>query len=158
LIPIPCCLSISGTPETRVTKGFKIFTESSMLNNLQLIAKENRSQLLDPSETDPVQYILNHPGLDRQSKRYRVDVSYQETQLAYSRLTRSIQPSISLLRTEVQAHLKFTHLSQLMVSDLTPHEYSIHRPILTSSHSLFTYDPTPGTPLNSVYPLRIALE
>jgi hypothetical protein len=45
-----------------------------------------------------------------------------------------------------------------MVSDLTPHAYSNHRPILTRSHSLLTYDPAPGTPLNRVYPLRIALE
>jgi hypothetical protein len=45
-----------------------------------------------------------------------------------------------------------------MVSDLTPHAYSIHRPILTSSHSLLAYDSTPGTPLSREYPLRIALE
>jgi len=59
---------------------------------------------------------------------------------------------------EIQVHLKFTHLSRLMVSDLTLHTYSIHWPILTSSHSLLTYNPTPGTPLNRIYPLRIALE
>jgi len=76
----------------------------------------------------------------------------------YSRLIQRIQPSISSLRNEVQAHLKSTLLSRLMVSDLTPHTYSIHRPILTSSHSLLTYDPTPGMPMNRVYPLRIALE
>ena len=149
---------MSGAPDTRVMKEFEIFTESSMLNNLQSIAKENRSQLLDPPETDPVENISSHPGIDRQSKRYQVDVSYPETRLPYSRLIRSTLPSIFSFMNEVQAHLKFTHLSQLMVSDLTPHEYSIHRPILTSSHSLFTYDPTPGPPLNSVYPLRIALE
>jgi hypothetical protein len=45
-----------------------------------------------------------------------------------------------------------------MVSDLTLHAYSIHRPILTSSHSLLAYDSTPGTPLSCEYPLRIALE
>jgi len=45
-----------------------------------------------------------------------------------------------------------------MVSDLPPHAYSIHRPILTRSHSLLTYDPTSGTPLNPVYTLRNALE
>jgi len=45
-----------------------------------------------------------------------------------------------------------------MVSDLTPHAYSNHRPILTCSHSLLTYDPTAGTSLNCVYPLYIALE
>ena len=129
-----------------------------MLNHCQSIAQENRSQLLDSPETDPVQYIANHPWIDRLSKRYRVDASYPETRLAYSRLTRWIQPSISSLRNEVQAHLISTLLSRLMVSDLTPHAYSIHRPILTRSHSLLTYDPTPGTPLNRVYPLRIALE
>jgi hypothetical protein len=86
--------------------------------------------------------ISNHPGIERQSKRYRVDVSYPETRLAYSRLTRIVQPSISSLRNEVQAHLKSTILSSLMVSDLTPHAYSIHRPILTSRHSLLSYAPT----------------
>jgi hypothetical protein len=75
LIPIPSCLSTSGAPETRVMKEFGIFTESSMLNTLQSIAQEIRSQLLDSPETDPVQYISNHPGIDRLSKRYRVDVS-----------------------------------------------------------------------------------
>ena len=66
-------------------------------------------------------WISNHPGIERQSKRYRVDVSYPETWLAYSRLTRIVQPSISSLRNEVQAHLKSTMLSSLMVSNLTPH-------------------------------------
>jgi len=136
LMPISCCLSISGAPDTRVTKEFGIFTESSMLNNLQSIAQENRSQLLDSPETDPVQYISNHPGIDRLSKQYRVDISYPKTWLAYSRLSSRIQPSISSLRNEVQAHHKSTLLSRLMVSDLTPHAYSIHWPILTSSHSL----------------------
>jgi len=88
LIPILCYLSISGTPDTRVTREFGIFTESSMLNNLQSIAQENRSQLLDSPETDPVQYIANHAGIDRLSKRDRVDASYPETRLGYSRLTR----------------------------------------------------------------------
>ena len=134
LIPLPCWLSISGAPDTRVTKEFEIFTQLSMLNNLLSIAQENRSQRFDPPETDPIQYISNHPGIDRQSKRYRVDVSYSGTRLVYPRLTRSIQPNISSLRNEVQAHLKFTNLPRLMVSDLTPHTYSIHRPILTSSH------------------------
>jgi len=70
LIPIPCYLSISGTPDTRVPKEFEIFTESSMLNNSQSIAQKNRSQLLDSPETDPVQYISNHPGINRLSKQY----------------------------------------------------------------------------------------
>jgi len=87
--------------------------------------------------------ISNHPGIERQSKRYRVDVSYPETWLAYSRLTRIVQPSISSLRNEVQAHLKSTILSSLMVSDLTQHAYSIHRPILTSRRLLLSYAPTP---------------
>ena len=158
LIPIPCCSSISDALDSRVTKEFGIFTESSMLNNSQSIAQGNRSQLLDFPETDPVQYISNHRGIDRLSKRYWVNVSYLETRLAYSSLTPRIQPSISSLRNEVQAHLKSTLLSRLMASDLTPHAYSIHRPILTSSHSLLTFDPTTGTPLNREYPLCIALE
>ena len=53
-----------------------------MLNNLQSIAKENRNQCLDFPETDPVQYISNHPGIERLSKRYPVDVSYPDTRLA----------------------------------------------------------------------------
>jgi len=158
LIPILCCLPISGAPDTRVTKEFRIFTNSSMLNNLQSIAQENCSHLLDSPETDSVQYITTHPGIDRLSKRYRVDLSYPETRLTYSRLTRRIQMSISSLRNEVQAHLKSTLLSRLMVSDLTPQAYSIHRPILTCSHSLLTCYPTPGMPLNCVSPLHIALE
>jgi len=135
-----------------------------MLDNLQSIAQETRCQLLDPPETDPVQYISNHPWIERLFKRYRVDVSHPETQLVYFRLTRRIQPSISSLRNEVQEHLKSTLLSRLMVSDLTLATYSIHRPILTSRYSWFMYDPTPrydptaGTPLNHVYPLRITLE
>ena len=129
-----------------------------MLNNIQSIAQEIRCQLLDPPEADPVQYISNYPWILRQSKRNRVDVSFPETLLAYFRLTRSILPSISLLRHEVPAHLKSTLLSRLIVSDLTPHAYCIHRPILTSCYSLLTYDPTPGTSLNCEYPLHITLE
>jgi len=87
--------------------------------------------------------ISNHPRIERKSKRYRVDVSYHATRLAYSRLTRIVQQSISSLRNEVQAHLKSTILSSLMVSDLTPHAYSIHRPILTSHHLSLSYAPTP---------------
>jgi len=34
----------------------------------------------------------------------------------------------------------------------------IQWPISTSRHSSLTYDPTPGTPLNRVYPLHIPLE
>jgi len=128
-----------------------------MLNTLKSIAQENRSQLLDSSETDPVQYISNRPGIDQLSQRYRVDVSYPETQFAYSRLTQRIQPSISSLRNEVQAHLKSTILLSLMVADLTLHAYSILRPILTSHHSLLTYDPTPCIPPNCVYTLCITL-
>jgi hypothetical protein len=71
---------------------------------------------------------------------------------------------------EVQANLKSTLQSRLMVSDLTPYAYSIYQPMLTSSHSSLPYDPTagyestpgydptPGMPLNHVHPLRITLE
>jgi len=129
-----------------------------MLNNLQSVAHEYRYQHLDSPETDPSQYISNHPGIERLSKRYRVDVSYLKTWLAYSRQTRWIQQSISSLRHEVQAHLRSTLLSSVMVSDLTPHAYSIQRLISTCRHSLFRYDPTPGTPLNRGYPLCITFE
>jgi len=139
-------------------KDFGIFTESSMLNNFLSIAQENGCQLLDPPDTDPVQYISNHPGIERRSKGYRVDISYLETRLVYFRLTRRIQPSISSLRNEVHAHLKSTLLSRLIVSDLTPHADAIHQPILTSCYSFLAYDPTPGTPLNRVCRLRITLQ
>ena len=88
LIPILCYLSISGAPDTRVTRDFRMITESSMLNNLLWVAQENRSKLLDSPETDPVQYVANHPWIERLSMRSRVDASYPETRLAYSRLTR----------------------------------------------------------------------
>jgi len=87
VIQIIAYLSISGAPDTRIAKDFGIFTESTMLNILQSIAKENRFQLLDFPETYPAQYTSNHPGIERLSKRYQVDVSYPERQLAYSRLT-----------------------------------------------------------------------
>jgi len=87
--------------------------------------------------------ISNHSGIERLSQRYRGDVSYPETLLAYSRLPRRVQLSIFSLRNEVQAHLKGTILSSLIVSDLTPHAYSIQRPIFTSHHSLLSYTPTP---------------
>jgi len=80
-------LGISGAPDTRIAKEFGIFFESTLLNNLQSIAKENRYQLLDFPETDPAQYISDHLGIASQSMPYRVDVSYPETQLAYSNLT-----------------------------------------------------------------------
>jgi len=102
-----------------------------MMNILQSIAQENRCQLLNSPETDPVQYISNHPGIERLSKQYGVDVSYPEIQLTYSRLTQKIQPIISSLRNEVQAHLRSTLLSSVMVLDLTLHAYSIQRLILT---------------------------
>jgi len=145
-------------PDTRIAKEFGIFTESIMLNNLQSIAHENRYQHLDSPETDPAKYISNHPGIERLSKRYRVDVSYPKTRLAYSSHTRRIPPSISSLSNEIQAHLTSTLLSSVMVSDLTPHPYSIQRLISTCRHSLLTYDPTPGTPLNREYPLCITFE
>jgi hypothetical protein len=157
-------LSISGAPDTSVTIRFGIFTESSMLNNLQSIAQEHRCQLLDPPESDSVQYISNYPQIGRQSKRYQVDVSDPETQLRYFWLPRRIQMTVSSIRNEVQAHIKSTLLSRLIVSDDTPQAYSIHRPIWPTRYSLLIDDPTPGydpTPcmlLNSVYALCITLE
>ena len=106
LNPIHYYLAISGAPDTRVTRDFGMFTESSMLNNVQSIAHENCSQLLDSTETDPVQYIANYPGIDRLSKRYRVDASHPEKWLMYSRLTHRIGRSISLLRNESSGTLQ----------------------------------------------------
>jgi len=45
-----------------------------------------------------------------------------------------------------------------MVSDLMLLAYSIQRPNSTTHHSFLTQDPTPGMPLNCVYPLCITLE
>jgi len=149
---------MSGALETRIVKEFGIFTESTRLNNSQSIAQENRYQHLDSPETDPAQYISNHPGIERLSKRYRVEVSYPEAQLAYSWLFRRIQPSIPSLRNDGQVHLRSTLLSSAMVSALTQHTCSIQRLISTIRHSSFTYHPTPGTPLHCVYPLRISFE
>ena len=77
LIPIICCLSMSGAQDTRVMKEFEIFNESTMLNHWQWIAQENCCQLFDSPETDPAQCISKHPGIDRLSKQYRVDVHQQ---------------------------------------------------------------------------------
>jgi hypothetical protein len=85
LIPTNSYLSISDTPDTKFLKELRIFTDSPMLNNVQLIAQENHCQLLDFSVTHPRQYISNNPGIDRLSMQHRVDVSYPETLLAYSR-------------------------------------------------------------------------
>jgi len=52
-----------------------------MLNNLLSIAKENHYQLRDYPETDPAQYISNHPRIERLSQQYRVDVSYPDTRI-----------------------------------------------------------------------------
>ena len=138
MIQIICIMSISGTPDTKIAKEFGIFTESTLLNNLQPIAQENRYQHLHSLETDPAQYNSNHTGIERLCKRYRVDVSYPKTRLAYSRLTLRIQPSISSLKNEVQIHLRSTLLSSVIISDLTPQTYSIQRLISTSKHTLFT--------------------
>jgi hypothetical protein len=150
--------SISGARDTRIAKEFGISSESTLLNNLQSIAKENRYQILDFPGTDPAQPIADHPGIERQSKRYPLDVSYPETRLAYSRLTGRILLSISSLSNGIQAQLRSTLLLRLMISDLTLHADSIQYPILESRNSLLTYDPTQGTPLKCVQPLCINLE
>ena len=87
VIPIICCLSISCALATRLMKGFGIFSESTMSYNSQSIAQDNRCQLLKSPETDLVLYLSNHPGMERLSKRYPVNVSCPETWLAYFRLT-----------------------------------------------------------------------
>jgi hypothetical protein len=63
--------------------------------------------------------------MERLSQGYWVDASYPMTWIAYSRPTRRIPPSITLLRNDIQAHLLSTLLSSVMVSHLTPHPYSI---------------------------------
>jgi len=134
VIQIICFLSIAGAPDTRIVKEFGIFTESIMLNNLQSIAHENHYQHLDSPETGPLQYISNDPEIDILSKRYRIDVLYSNKRLAYSSLTRRLLPSISSLSNEIQANLRSTLLSSVMVSDLTTHAYSIQRPMSTCRH------------------------
>jgi len=158
VIQIMCFLSIPGAPDTRIAKEFGIFTESLMLNNLQSIAHENHYQHLDSPETEPSQYISNHPGIERPSERYRVDVSYPTIRPANSSLTRRLPLSISSLSNEIKANVRSTFLLSVMVSDLTPHAYSIERLISTCRHLLFTYDLTPGMPLNCEYPLCISFE
>jgi hypothetical protein len=111
----------SGELDTWVTKGFGIFSETTMLQSLQSIAQENRCQLLDSPESDAVLYLYNHPWIDTLCKWYSGNVSYPVTWLMYSSLTWTIQPCISSLRNQVQVHLRSTLLSSVMVSDLTPH-------------------------------------
>jgi len=135
VIQIICFLATAGAPDTWIAKAFGIFTESILLKNLQSIAHENRYQLLDSPEPGPSKYISNHPRIERRSKPYPVDESYSKTRLAYSRLTQRIPPSISSLSEEIQAHPRFTILSSVIVSDLTPHAYSIQRLISTCRHS-----------------------
>ena len=134
-IQISCFLSTEGAPDTWIAKEFGIFTESILLKDLQSIAHENRCQLLDSPDPELSQYISNHPQIERLSKPYRFDVSYPKTRLWYSRLTQSILPSISSLSNEIQAHLRFTILSSVIIPDLTPHTYSIQRLISTCRHS-----------------------
>jgi len=123
VMPIISYLSISGALGSRIAKEFGIFTESTMLNNLQSIAPVNHYQLLHSPETDPAQCMSHHPGIERLSKRYRDDELNPKKRLTYSRLTQSIQPNISSLRIDCQAHLRPTLLSSLIVSDMTPHTY-----------------------------------
>jgi hypothetical protein len=80
-------MSITGAPDSRIGKEFGIFSESTHVNNSHSIARENRYQLLDFPEADPVPYISNHSVIERLSKQYPVDVLYPETRLAYSRVT-----------------------------------------------------------------------
>jgi len=153
-----CFLTIEDALDTRIANKFGIFTESIMLSNLQSIAHENRYQHLNSPETDPSQYISNHPGIESLSKRYRIDVLYSKIQLTYCRVARRIPPSISSLSNYFQAHLRTTLLSSMMVSDLTPNTYSNQQLSSTCRQSLFIYNPTPGMPLHRKYPLCITFE
>jgi hypothetical protein len=82
VIQMICFLSISGPPVTTIAIIFGIFTESTLLNHLQLIAQENRYQHLDCPGSSPAQYISTHRGIRTLSKQYRVDVSYPTTRVA----------------------------------------------------------------------------
>jgi hypothetical protein len=57
VIQIIRCVSISGAPDTIVTKEFWIFNESTILTDFQSIAQEIHCQLLDPPKTDPAPNI-----------------------------------------------------------------------------------------------------
>jgi len=129
LIPMVCCSAMSGATDTRVIKDFGIISESTMLNNLQSIATENCCQLLNSPEINPVLYVSNHPAMERLFMRYRINISYPKTRLMYSTPTRRIQLRIALPSHAVQAHLRSTILSSLMVSDLSLHAYSIHKSV-----------------------------
>ena len=116
---------------------FGIFTKSTMLNNSQSIAQNNSYQLFDSPVTDPAQNISIHPGIERLSQRYRVDVSWPKTSLMYFRIISGIQLTIPSLRNEVQAHPRSTCLSSLTASGLTPHAYFIESPIsISPTHHL----------------------
>jgi hypothetical protein len=126
-----------------------------MLNNSQPIAHENHYQNLNSPETDPVQYISNHPEIEGLSKQYRGDVACPMTRLVYFTHTRRILTRSSSLSNEIQVHPRCTLLSSIMVSNWTPHAYSIHWQTSTCRLSLFTDDSTPGTLLNREYPCCI---
>jgi hypothetical protein len=92
------------------------------INHINRFSVNCRSESLSTSRPRQIQLrISNHPGIERLSKRYRGDVLDPDTRLTYSRLTQQVQPIISSLTNDVQAHLQGTMLSSLMVSDLTPH-------------------------------------
>jgi hypothetical protein len=68
-------MPIPGTLDATVPKEFGIFTESTFLNDYQSIAQDNRCKILHPPEINLAQNIINHAGIQRLPKRYRVDVS-----------------------------------------------------------------------------------
>ena len=76
-----------------------------MMQHLQSIPKENRYQPFNFPETDPAEYISNHPGIERRSERNRLDELYPARRLGYFRVTQRIMPSLSLLRDKIQAQL-----------------------------------------------------
>ena len=125
LIPIISCSSISGAPDTRVTNQQDWII-------LSRCTRESLSTSQLFCDWSSIVSLSNDPGIETLSKRYPLNVSYPKTWLAYSRLTRRIQPCISSLRNEVQSHLRSTLLSSVTVSDLTPHTYSIQWLISTT--------------------------
>ena len=129
---VACLLQAQRIIESQKDLGYSLNQQCWIIHSrlLKRIAV-NFSTRLSWDWSSTVLYLSNHPGIERLSKRYPDNVSYPKTRLAYSRLSRRLQPSILSHTNEVQAHLRSTLLSSVMVSDLAPHVCSIQRPIST---------------------------
>jgi len=83
LIPMLPSLSILDTLGRRVTKAFRLFTDSTTLNTSHSTALENCSQLLNSAETDTALFITIYPRIETLPKQYRVDVLYPKMRPMY---------------------------------------------------------------------------